>query len=99
MEAIFRKFGSYPISDLAKMLNELHHNIPFEKKVDEFNFVYNYLDSDKFLEFLNSEHSNNLYKDNEIFNFIKRFNNMTFNKNIQNNSQIKMLIKTYPENK
>jgi len=53
LEIIFRKFGSYPISDLAQMIDQMKNNIPFRKKVDEVNFIYYSLDADEFLEFLN----------------------------------------------
>ena len=71
LEILFRKFASYSVGDLAKMIDELHHNIPFERKSDEFGFAFNYLDKEKLKQFLNSESNNDLYKNNEVFNFVK----------------------------
>lgn len=71
LEIIFRKFASYSVGDLGMMIDELHHNIPFERKNDEFGFAFNYLDKEKLKQFLNSESNNELYKNNEVFNFAK----------------------------
>ena len=71
LEIIFRKFASYSVGDLAKMIDELHHNIPFERKKDEFEFAFNYLNKEKLKQFLNSDSNNELYKKNEVFKFVK----------------------------
>ena len=71
LEIIFRKFGSYSSRELNDMLDEFSHEIPFEQKVDETNFTYDYLDPNKFMKFLNSEYNSSLFQNNEVFNFIK----------------------------
>lgn len=95
LEIIFRKFASYSVGDLGKMINELHHSIPFEKRVDETNYVYNHLESNKFIEFLNSKYNNELYQNNEVFKFIKiivnEFKIDVMNNNIVVNHVLKLV--------
>lgn len=53
------------------MLNEIFDNLNFIKKVIYYNQSYETIELDEFLLYLNSDNNNNLYKNNEIFNFIK----------------------------
>lgn len=93
LETIFRKFGSYSFRDLDDMLNEFSHEIPFERRVDETDFVYDYLDSNKFMQFLNSEHNNNLYQNNELFNFIKIIVNEFKSNDFDNDKTLNHVLK------
>lgn len=93
LEAIFRKFGSYSSRDLNNMLNEFSHEISFEKRVDENAYIYFYLDPNKFMQFLNSEHNNNLYQNNELFNFIKIIVNEFKSNDFDNDKTLNHVLK------
>ena len=79
------------------VINELHHKIPFEKRVDETNYTYIFLDYNKFMNFLNSKDNDILYQNNEVFNFIKiivnEFYPDIFNNNIITNHVLKLIKK------
>jgi len=74
LELIFRKFGSYPITDLSIKTDKIKDNAPIKQKKD------NVVNIDEFLLFLNNKENNKLYKNNEIFKFIKNFYNKYKNK-------------------
>ena len=70
----------YRGNGLADAINQMHKNIPFEKIYyngynNQLRF-YNFLDFSRFLDFLNLEENDTIYENNDIFNFIRTYNNL-----------------------
>lgn len=67
IELIFRKFGNYPYSKLAKQINQIVNNIPIEKNL----FKICIMEKRDFDYFMNKNKL--LLNHNTIFKFIKNF--------------------------
>lgn len=65
LEKIFRRFGSYPNSDLSSMIEEFHDSIPhLESEIDHMAIF----DVDKLIDYF--KNYNGISKNNEVFNFL-----------------------------
>ena len=77
LEDIFRNFASYPIGDLIKMINEI---LPLIKEIvktknyilKESNYLYNHYKKEKYELIFSYYNTNEKYKDNEVFLFLKK---------------------------
>lgn len=84
IEKIFRKFGNYEVAELAKNIDEL-----IGKLVATNQYWGSHLKQHFHADFLWDEECCKLFKDNEIFNFIKNFENIKLEKNNTNKVKVK----------
>ena len=70
LEDIFRNFASYPIGDLNKMINEI---LPLIKEIvkTKSDYFYNHYKKEKYELIFSYYNTNEKYKDNEVFLFLK----------------------------